>query len=206
MKKLSLLTLCAIIVLTLTACGRTETYADSESSQITNVKENQMLKPEIKICDSVITLPCALKCIENAVIDEDYVSEFNYDGIDAIHARINYNGYMVASVTLDNRDKDLPIEEKTIVEIMPFDGELCGIRWQSTKWEDACAISGCLDFVKFGNFLAPLENGYYLDCHRDYDNGTISEMTIYTCFDNASDMERVLSEMKQLAKKHSKFY
>lgn len=162
-----------------------------------------MLKPEIKIGESVITLPCALKCIKNAVIDEDYVSEFNYDGIDAIHARINYNGYMVASVSLDNRDKDLPIEEKTIVEILLLhDTAFHGIRLHSTKWEDACAISGCLDFVKFGNFLAPLENGYYLDCHRDYDDGTVSEMTVYTVFDNASDIERVLSEMKQLAKKH----
>ena len=82
MKKLSLLTLCAIIVLTLTACGRTETSADSESkhqgSQITSAAESYSGGSEsggmyiseelynefcqnIKIGEKKLTFPCAVK-------------------------------------------------------------------------------------------------------------------------------------------------
>ncbi len=161
-----------------------------------------MLKPEIKFGDIVITLPCALKCIENAVIDEESIREFSYDGIDTIYATIYCSGNMAATVSLDNRDKDLPIMEKTIVEISLYNyAEFNGIRTYSTKWEDACAISGCLDFVKYGNFLAPLENGYYLDCRKNWDNGTVSEMEISTYFDSAADMEHALSEMIKVAKR-----
>lgn len=84
MKKLSLLTLCAIIVLTLTACGRTETEsaADSESkqqsSQITSAAESssdgsesggKYISEELynEFCQNIIigekklTFPCAVK-------------------------------------------------------------------------------------------------------------------------------------------------
>ncbi len=161
-----------------------------------------MLKPEIKFGDNVITLPCALKCIENAVIDEESIIEFPHDGIDAIGVTIYCNGNMAASVSLDNRDKDLPIMEKTIVEISLYNyAEFYGIRTYNTKWEDACAISGSLDFVKYGNFLAPLENGYYFECLKNWDEGTVGQMEIRTYFDNAADMEHALSEMIKVAKR-----
>lgn len=74
MKKLSLLALCAIIVLTLTACGRTA--ADSESSQMSSASESSSDGSEskyiseelynefcqnIKIGEKKLTFPCAVK-------------------------------------------------------------------------------------------------------------------------------------------------
>lgn len=185
MKKILSAVLCAVILFDLTSCK--------------NRKETAMLKPEIKIGNSTVILPCAIKDIDGVVIDKESLFEFNYDGIDAVHADLDLEGSrsLIAILTLDNRDKDLPVEDKTIVEITLFDNmEFHGIRWLYSKWEDACEIAGTPDCVKYGNLLAPLENGYYLDCRRSFEDGTVSEITVYTLFDNADEFDRALAKYR----------
>ena len=141
-----------------------------------------MLKPEIKIGETTVELPCALKDIENITFNEKETFEFNLGGIDALNVKIYRGGRLTAIVSLDNRDKDLPLEEKTIVEISLFDNtEIYGIRKYESKWEDACEIFG--ESKAYYNFCAPLENGYYLDCRRS-DKGMVTEMTVYKSLKN----------------------
>lgn len=56
---------------------------------------------------------------------------------------IYLNGCPIYGVTLDNRDKDIPIEEKTIIEFpVGYEAEFHGIRCYHSKWEDTCEIIG----------------------------------------------------------------
>lgn len=158
-----------------------------------------MLKPGIKIGNSTVILPCAIKDIDGVVIDEESLFECNYDGIDALHVTLDLEGSrrLTAGVTLDNRDKDLPVEDKTIVSILLLsDTEFCGIRLRDSKWTDVCELVGQPDHVKYGNLLAPLENGYYFDCRQNFDNGMVSEMEVYTLFNNAENVDRALSKYR----------
>lgn len=149
-----------------------------------------MLKPEIKIGETTIELPCALKDIENIIIDEEEIYEYNYDGIDVLSVRIYRGGSLTAFVSLDNRDKDLPIEEKTIVKISLYNNtEIYGIRKYESTWEDACEIVGKPGSKIYGNFLVPLEGGYYLECLKL--DKTVADITVYRVFDSAESFKDV---------------
>lgn len=185
MKKILSAVLCAVILFDLTSCK--------------NSKETAMLKPEIKIGNSTVILPCAIKDIDGVVIDEGSFLECDHDGIDALYVRLDLEGSrrLTAGVTLDNRDKVLPVEDKTIVSILLLhDTEFCGIRLDDSRWTDVCGLAGQLDHVKYGNLLAPLENGYYFDCLQNFDNGMVSQMEVYTLFDNAEYVDRALAKYR----------
>ncbi|MBD5384747.1 MAG: hypothetical protein HDR72_07085, partial [Ruminococcaceae bacterium] len=65
-----------------------------------------------------------------------------------------------------------------------------------SKWTDVCELVGQPDHVKYGNLLAPLENGYYFDCLQNFDDGMVSQMEVYTLFDNAERVDRDLAKYK----------
>ncbi|MBD5383691.1 MAG: hypothetical protein HDR72_01660, partial [Ruminococcaceae bacterium] len=117
MKKILAVVLCALVLFNLTSCK--------------NMEGTAMLKPEIKIGNSTVILPCAIKDIDGVVIDMESFLECDHDGIDALYVRLDLEGsrWLTAGVTLDNRDKDLPVEDKTIIGILLLhDTEFCGIR------------------------------------------------------------------------------
>lgn len=151
-----------------------------------------MLTPTIDFGEISITLPCALKDIGGVTVDEEETFEYNYDGIDALNVSIYLNGCPIYGVTLDNRDKDIPIKEKTII-IFPvgYETEFHGIRCYHSKWEDTCEIIGTPGSKIYGNFLVPLENGYYLDCRKSFDKGTVTEMTVFRVFDSKEEYRNV---------------
>lgn len=163
MKKVLSAVFCAVMLLSLTACG--------------NKEEKALLKPTININETTITLPCALKDIGSFTVYDDDILEYDYDGIAALSAAVYCGGRLTTSVTLDNRDKDLPLEEKTIVKISLYSNtEFHGIRCNKSKWEDACEIVEPPYSKAYYNFLVPLENGYYLDCRRR--DKKVTEMTV----------------------------
>lgn len=157
-----------------------------------------MLTPTIDFGEISITLPCALKDIGGVTVDEEETFEYNYEGIDALNVSIYLNGSLIDGVTLDNRDKDIPIEEKPIIEFPVDDeAEFHGIRCYHSKWKDACEIAGRPDCVKRGNFFASLENGYYLECLASATGDgsigeTVEEITVYTLFESAEEVKRAL--------------
>lgn len=162
MKKILSAVICAVMLVCSTACGKRE--------------ESGMIKPEVRIGETSVTLLCTtIKDIEGASIAEVYGDKDE----DALTVVLNRNGEKMAWVHVDNRDKDTPMDEKTIYHISFLhnkDVDFHGIRLKKSTIEDVDAIFGEPDFKEEHHRAVSLGDDFYAEFFADE---TVYELSLY---------------------------
>lgn len=77
-------------------------------------------KPVIKVADDIISLPCRLSDFKKITIDENALTGFIYDDIDAVTAKAYYDGYRIGSFIFADAHEGDDLNEKLIIAALIY--------------------------------------------------------------------------------------
>lgn len=174
MKKIRFAIVCAAMLLGLTACGKRE--------------ENGMIKPEIRIGETSVTLLCTLKDIDGVSIEKIYETDF-----DAYMVDLSYNGERIAKVDIYDPNKDIPLDEKTVFHISTSSNQVdfYGIQCKKSTFDDVDAVFGIPEIKDETHCAIPLGDDFFVEFWGDSENKMIYEIELYkyNYFPQSSDAD-----------------
>ena len=136
-----------------------------------------MIKPEINIGGTTVTLLCTIKDIKGVSITKTYVVKEP----PALFVELSRNGEKLATVTVDNRDEDIPIDGKTVYEISSLSEQVSfyGIQCKKSTLEDVDAVFGEPKLKGLNHCTVFLGDNFTVEFGADETYKTIYEISLY---------------------------